>query len=186
MYFRFTIYAKFIVSFSGNLGRYVDLNSLLNVIYELRDDKLLFLFIGGGKRKKELCDFVRNKNIKNVKIFDYLNVDRINESLNSGDISLILMDKGMKGIVVPSKTYELMAAGKPIIAISPKGTDVEKVILSAKNGFVVRLGDTKELKKVILILKKNKEMIRKLSRNSLKNSKKYDIQKIIKKYLELI
>ena len=179
---------KFIISFSGNLGRYVDVNSVLKVAKELRKDKeIAFVFIGNGKKQTKVFDFKKKCALENIHIFDYLPREEVNYSLNSGDVALVLMDKGTKGVLVPSKVYELMAAARSLIVITEKDTELEKIVNNAKNGFVIRPGDSKSLKKAIVELKTNRKLHEQMGRNSRNYVvKNFSRKNITEKYAKII
>jgi glycosyltransferase involved in cell wall biosynthesis len=186
--FKNEISDKFIVSFSGNLGRYIEVDSVLNTAKALQKNKdILFLFIGNGRKRKKIEEFKIKNNLNNIQIFDYLPYEQKCFSLSSGDIALILMNKGTKGVVVPSKTYELMSAGKPLIAVTEPGTEIEKIIKEAKNGYVINPGDSDSLKKSILNLYRDQnraKLMGEISRKFVIGNFKKNL--ITQKYLSLI
>jgi len=174
---------KFIVSFSGNLGRYTDIESVLKAAKELED--VIFVFIGGGKKKEIVLEF-KNK-LNNILFFDYLPAEEVKYSLNCGDIALVLMTKEAKGCVVPSKIYELMAAGKPLIIVSAEGTELENIIEKAKNGFIIRPKDYRSIKEAILRLKKDKQLLEEMGKNSRDYAvKNFEKKRITDKYLDIL
>lgn len=178
---------RFVVSFSGNLGRYVDVETVLQAARQLENHRdIVFVFIGGGQKKQTVADFIEKNKSKNILLFDYLPTEQINYSLSSGDIGLVLMGKGTKGVVVQSKIYPLMAAGQPLIALTEEGNEIEKIINEAENGLIVRPGDANGLKNAVLKLKENSSMRKEFAKNSLKHIKKYDTNAVMKKYRSLV
>jgi glycosyltransferase involved in cell wall biosynthesis len=178
---------KFIVSYSGNLGRYIDVETVLSAAKELESKKdIVFLFIGGGKKKELVLNYIKQNNSRNVMFFDYLPVSQINDSLNSGDISLVLMGKRTRGVVVPSKIYQCIAAGKPAIAVTEPGTEIERIIENLNSGLIVRPGDVNSFKNAVLKLRNNKQLLNKMAKNSLQPAKSFSVEKVAEHYLELV
>ncbi len=141
---------KFVVMYSGNLGLYYDLENIINISNEFKDNKeILFLFIGEGAMKQSMIDYVNEKNLDNVLFLPYQDKDYIKYSLNIADIHLVVNQKGIKGVSVPSKIYGVFAAGKPVLGVLEKGSEAERLISDSKSGFVVDPGDYSGIKKLI-------------------------------------
>ncbi|MEO7659227.1 MAG: glycosyltransferase WbuB, partial [Pyrinomonadaceae bacterium] len=70
--------------------------------------------------------------------------------LNACDVGLVALVKGMLGTAMPSRTYNIMAAGKPILALAEKGSELEKVISEEGIGWCVEPGCPQELHDQIL------------------------------------
>lgn len=129
---------KFIVMYSGNLGLYYDLENIIKITLEFKDYKdLAFLFIGEGAVKQMMQDFVSEHQIPNVIFLPYQPKDRIKYSLNAADIHLVVNQKGIKGVSVPSKIYGVMAAGKPILGVLEQGSEAQRLIYESNSGVIV-------------------------------------------------
>ncbi|WHY61505.1 glycosyltransferase family 4 protein [Cytobacillus firmus] len=129
---------KFIVMYSGNIGLYYDLENIIKITKYFKEyPDLVFLFIGEGAVKKEMQEYVNKHNITNVKFLPYQPIDSIKYSLNSADVHLVVNQKGIKGVSVPSKIYGVMAAGKPIIGVLEQGSEAQLLIDKSNCGTVV-------------------------------------------------
>lgn len=133
---------KFIVMYSGNLGLYYDLENLVKVTKQFADyPDLAFVFIGEGAVKKQMQDYVLNEGIKNVSFLPYQPKEFIKYSLNAADVQLVVNQKGIKGVSVPSKIYGVMAAGKPVLGVLEQGSEAERLISLSGCGRVVEPQD---------------------------------------------
>lgn len=133
---------KFIIMYSGNLGLYYDLENLIKItehFYENRD--IAFVFVGEGAVKKEMQDFVQKNNVRNVYFLPYQPKEFIKYSLNAADIHLVVNQKGIKGVSVPSKIYGVMAAGKPILGVLENGSEAQMLIDNSNCGIVLEPQD---------------------------------------------
>ncbi|MCO7124207.1 glycosyltransferase family 4 protein [Sporolactobacillus shoreicorticis] len=129
---------KFIVMYSGNLGLYYDLENLVRVTNQFTDyPDLAFVFIGDGAVKQGMQDYVRHEGIENVFFLPYQPKEFIKYSLNAADVHLVVNQKGIKGVSVPSKIYGVMAAGKPILGVLEQGSEAERLISASGCGEVV-------------------------------------------------
>ncbi|MEH7248026.1 glycosyltransferase family 4 protein [Neobacillus niacini] len=135
---------KFIVMYSGNIGLFYDLENIIKVTENFKEyNDLAFVFIGEGAVKKEMQGFVQQRKIQNVYFLPYQPKDFIKYSLNAADIHLVVNQKGIKGVSVPSKIYGVMAAGKPILGVLEQGSEAEMLIDKSDCGSVVEPQDYK-------------------------------------------
>lgn len=135
---------KFIVMYSGNIGLYYDLENLVEVTPNFAElDDLAFVFIGDGAVKKQMQEFVAEKGAGNVFFLPYQPKEFIQYSLNAADLHLVVNQKGIKGVSVPSKIYGVMAAGKPVLGVLEKGSEAERLIAASGCGQVVEPRDYK-------------------------------------------
>jgi glycosyltransferase involved in cell wall biosynthesis len=129
---------KFIVMYSGNLGLYYDLENLIKVTRPFKDfDNIAFVFIGDGAMKSRMQDYVIRENITNVHFLPYQPKNFLKYSLNAADVHLVVNQKGIKGVSVPSKLYGVMAAGKPVLGVLESGSEAERLIRESGCGLVV-------------------------------------------------
>ena len=129
---------KFIVMYSGNLGLYYDLENLIQVSKQFVDQPdIVFLFIGEGAVKQRIQEYVDENNLENVKFLPYQPKDFLKYSLNAADVHLVVNQKGIKGVSVPSKIYGVMAAGKPVLGVLEQGSEVQRLIFESGAGVVI-------------------------------------------------
>lgn len=136
---------KIVFQYAGNLGRVQGLQNLLSIIQELDNPLLYFLIIGEGAIKKELEKYVLDHNIKNIKFLPSMPRGNQNDFLNACDVSIVSLTDNMLGLGVPSKSYNIMAAGKPILFIGDKESEIALTIMENGNGWVFENGQRDEL-----------------------------------------
>ena len=126
---------KIVFQFAGNLGSIQGLDSIIKIIENVKNPALVFDFIGDGKMKPFLQDYVNEKSIKNVFFQPSYPRSQQNLVLNSCDIAIVSLSDNMLGLGVPSKTYNILAAGKPILYIGDKNSEVALLIKEYDIGF---------------------------------------------------
>jgi colanic acid biosynthesis glycosyl transferase WcaI len=142
--------ARFILEYAGNMGYPNDIESIVESAAQLSEDSgICFLFIGSGYKKKWLEQEVTRRNLSNVVILPSRPRDDQVNFLNACDIALVSLVQGMKGVSVPSRTYNILAAGKPIIAIAAPESEVALMVEEDNIGWIVPPNNHKELVKVI-------------------------------------
>lgn len=142
---------RFIVLYSGNLGLGHDIEMVLKAAVRLEEQKeILFLFIGGGKKSGPLRE--RSAGMTNVRFLPYQDEGNLAESLGSGDLHLVTLQPGLEGIVIPSKLYGALAAGRPVIYIGSAQSEAAHIIEEAGCGFVIAMNDDEGFCRAVLEL----------------------------------
>ena len=147
------------------------------------DKDIIFLIIGDGKKKKELQKEVSECGLTNVRFMSYVDFDVLPYSLASADIGVITLDENVSKVSVPSKTFNLMAVGATLLAISNNDTEMSRLINKYQNGRCIPKTDIQAIRHFILELKNNWIMKVQYSNNSLVASKDFTY-KNAEKYLE--
>lgn len=142
---------KFVVLYSGNMGAYHYFEDILAVARQLKDDpRLAFVFVGGGPRYQEIQKWREQHQLNNIHLLPFQDVAMLSHSLSAGDLHLVTLTEACTGLAVPSKSYGILAAGRPILYQgSPEG-EIARVILEEGVGAVVACGDVEGLKQAIL------------------------------------
>jgi colanic acid biosynthesis glycosyl transferase WcaI len=131
---------KLVVLYAGNMGYPHDIETLAAAIKIMElDPSMHFVFIGSGPKQKLLDEMVAHGS-RNITVLPPRLRSEQNEFLNACDVAILSLVLGMEGLAVPSRTYNLMAAGKPIIALVSEHSEVARVIREEEIGWVVGPG----------------------------------------------
>ncbi len=138
---------KFVLGYSGNLGRAHDFATVLAAAERLRhDSRIVFLMIGGGKRFGELSAAVKARGLdRSFRFVPYQERQLLPYSLGVADIHWISLDPKLEGLIVPSKFYGIAAAGKPVIVIGDKTGEIAQLVQQHGCGIVIAPGDADTL-----------------------------------------
>jgi glycosyltransferase involved in cell wall biosynthesis len=166
---------KFIVGYSGNLGKTHPVEKILEIAEYLKENKdIQFLIIGGGEKKEALQKIQRAKQLPNLKILDFQETKIFPHVLASMHIGVVTLETNAKDLSVPSKTFDLMSAGKPILSIAGKDSELATIITTNQIGQNFdEKASIKEMAAYILKLKRNLDIYAEISRNSKENSLRY-------------
>ena len=116
---------KFVLLFTGTIGRLQGIKNLLESMLLLKDEKNIhLLMIGDGAHKKLVKDFVSENELTNITLLKTMERKFSNDFLNAGDVGIVSLIHNCTGTAVPSKTYTYMAAGKPILAVMDKNAEI--------------------------------------------------------------
>ena len=130
------------VLYAGNMGMAHSFSTILKASQLLDQDNIQFVFLGKGKRRHEIEKFIKDKSPSNVKILAYLEKEEFEYHLNNADIHFISLRKGFEGLMVPSKLYSSLAAGKAVIYEGPENSEIAMEIKKYGFGKSVEPGKT--------------------------------------------
>lgn len=151
---------KFVFMYAGNIGHPTDVETLIECAARLIDrEEFHFVFIGDGAKKKWLENRVNELSLKNVTILDYRPREEQIVFLNACDVGLVALIKGMWGTAMPSRTYNIMASGKPILALTDDGSELARVIDEDDIGWHLQPGDPERLLETILRIYDNRDKL---------------------------
>ena len=137
---------KTVIMYSGNMAVVHPLDTLLEAAVALRnDERFLFVFIGGGVRKKDVLDFQRDHGLKNIVLLPLQPREEIHISLGSADLQVVIHGDGCTGYTHPNKVYGAMFLGKPILYIGPEPSHISDILEQCPGNISVRHGAAREL-----------------------------------------
>lgn len=142
---------KFVVMYAGNLGIPQHFDDILAVAEEMKSlENLVFAFVGGGVREEKVRERVANRQLTNVIVLPFLHhVYPLAEILSAADLHFVSLKDAMTGLAVPSKSYGVMAAGRPILYQGSADGEIARMVLEEEIGVVVPSGDVKGLEQGI-------------------------------------
>ncbi|HEY5218196.1 MAG TPA: glycosyltransferase family 4 protein [Gemmatimonadaceae bacterium] len=141
----------FLVVYSGNMGEVHYFDDVLEVARRLRNHpSIRFVFIGDGSRRREVERARERDNLTNLMLLPFQPASRMAESLSMGDIHFVSLRAGFEGLVVPSKTYGPLAAGRPVIYQGDDAGEIARTLPETGAGRVVPIGDPDALEQCII------------------------------------
>ena len=145
---------RFIVGYSGNLGRAHDARTMLEAMHALRDDdRIEFVVTGGGAQ----LDTLRAERLPNVRFAEYASRARLRESLSAADAHLVTMMPSLEGLIVPSKFYGVLAVARPVLFVGNSEGELARIIHKHDCGIVIEAGDGEGLARCIRDLANNRD-----------------------------
>ena len=125
-----------VVMYAGNVGLSQSLDLVIDAARKLADrSDVVFVINGGGSGRAALREAAVG--LDNVRFVDFQPKERLPEVLAAGDIHLVPLRRGLARSSVPSKTYSILAAGRPVLASVDEGTEVARVVADAGAGLAV-------------------------------------------------
>jgi len=122
-----------VVMYAGNVGFSQSITLLIEAARQLPD--VAFVINGDGSAKQSLMESAQG--LSNVYFTPYQPKERVSEVLATGDIHTVPLRKGLGAVSVPSKTYSILAAGRPVVAAIDPGTEVPRILAASGGGIAV-------------------------------------------------
>ncbi len=174
---------SFVLLHAGNLGFYGAWNTLLSAARNLASDGVGLVFVGDGAQRAEIEAAAAGAG--NIRFLDFFPAAKIPSVLAAADAHVITVKRGLEGVVVPSKMYGILAAGKPIVAVAPEETDV--VTLGLRSGFAVFSDPDKpvDLVSAVRALIGNAQKLKAMGEAARAAAPDYDRVKELQKFAEV-
>ena len=172
---------KFVVGYSGNLGRAHEVDTFIQAITCLEDDRsttvarkdenglrcdVIWLFIGGGALYRQLQAEVVARHLTSVQFRSYQPREFLARSLSAADIHLVSLRPELEGLIVPSKYYGIAAAGLPTIFVGDADGEIARILDAGGSGQTVAVGDGVGLAALIRAVAANPNRAREMGRRS--------------------
>jgi colanic acid biosynthesis glycosyl transferase WcaI len=175
---------RFVLVHAGNLGFYGAWETLIAAVRDLEVDGVGLVFVGDGAQRAYMEALAREA--KNVRFLPFFPANKIPSVLAAADAHVITVKRGLEGVVVPSKLYGILAAGKAILAVAPEETDA--ALLGAKFGFAVSADPdrSEEVVAAIRSLVGDAAKVQSMGRAARAVAPDYDRVKELNKFVKII
>ena len=184
---RYDMQDKIVVGYVGSLGSAQGLSNVVEAAKIAHSEgirDLVFMFVGEGFEKKKLM--LMSEKLDNVRFIPGQPKDKIQRYLSISDIGLVhLKDDIVFSKVIPSKMFEVMAAGLPILLVSPSG-EASQIVQETESGRWINSGEPKILLETIVEMSKDKKGMRRFKRNSLRSANFYSRERQAKEFLNVL
>ena len=175
---------KFVFLYAGNFGRPNDIESLIAAADWLRNEnELHFLFLGDGAKGRWLRREVAKLELSNVTILPPRPRTEQITFLNACDVGIVSLVSGMLGVSMPSRTYNLLAAGKPILGIAEPDSEIDLLVKENDVGWIVPPASPDQLAGTIQAIYADRANLIKMGIRARSAAEtQYDLQTALNKY----
>jgi colanic acid biosynthesis glycosyl transferase WcaI len=175
---------SFVLLHAGNLGFYGAWDTLVSAARTLASDGVGLVFVGDGAQRAQIEAAAAGAG--NIRFLDFFPTSKIPSVLAAADAHVITVKRGLEGVVVPSKMYGILAAGKPIVAVAPEETDA--VSIGVRRGFAVCADPDKptELISAVRVLASDAEKTKRMGQAARAAAPDYDRVKELQRFVEVL
>lgn len=161
--------SKFYITYNGNIGLTQNMDMLLDVAKELQEEyeDIHFVLVGNGAYLDEVKRKVADQQLENVHLLPFQPYEDISHVFSLGDASLVISKPGVGANSVPSKTWSIMSASRPVLANFDEN-ELKTIIENNHCGIFTKAGDKDAFKESILTLYNHRELCQEYGHNGRK------------------
>jgi colanic acid biosynthesis glycosyl transferase WcaI len=161
----------FVALHAGNLGFYGAWETLLKAAEILSNENTGLVFVGGGANRESLGEAAAQ--LRNVKFLPFRPVEQVPHVMAAGDVQIITVKRGLEGVVVPSKLYSTLAAGRPVLVVAAPESDAARIVTGAGCGLAADPDDPAGVAAAIRELRADPARLAEMGRRARETAKNY-------------
>jgi glycosyltransferase involved in cell wall biosynthesis len=169
---------KFIVLYSGNFGRAHHIDTIIDLASEISDEQIMFVIIGDGPEKEKIRKKAEASGLKNCLFLPWQEPKQLPFSLSSSDLAIVSLAENASKLGIPSKLFNYMSVGAPVLCITSSDSELEKLVREYKIGKSFSYQMQQEMIEYITELNKNPHTYKQFSKNSLKASLNHTVKNV--------
>jgi glycosyltransferase involved in cell wall biosynthesis len=175
---------RFVLVHAGNLGFYGAWQTLVLAVRMLENDGVGLVFIGEGATKPQVEAMAEGS--RAIRFLPFRPASDVPLVLSSGDMHVVTVKRGLEGVVVPSKLYPTLAAGRPVLGVAPDESDVARIIRQAGCGVAANPDDPVSVADAIRSVLREPQQLQTMARRAREISFSYDRVKQLKIFSEAL
>ncbi|TCK67800.1 glycosyltransferase involved in cell wall biosynthesis [Winogradskyella wandonensis] len=153
--------------FAGNMGRLQGLEILLEALKKTKNEPYMFTFIGNGALENDITAFINKEKTKHIEKYGWIPREQQDEFMSDAAVGVVTLKENMYGLGVPSKFYNLLAAGKPIFYIGDVNSELYFVLKNHDIGWFAEAGNLEDISNTLIkIANTNTNELEMLSKNA--------------------
>lgn len=175
---------RFVLVHAGNLGFYGAWQTLISAVRMLENEGVGLVFIGEGAMKSQVEAMAAG--CRAVRFLPFRPASEVPLVLSSGDMHVVTVKRGLEGVVVPSKLYPTLAAGRPVLGVAPEECDVVRIIRRSGCGLAANPDDPNSVVEAIRGVLHDSEHLRNMGLRAREIAFSYDRVKQLKIFTETL
>jgi glycosyltransferase involved in cell wall biosynthesis len=174
----------FVALHAGNLGFYGAWDSLLKAADILRNENTGFVFVGDGANRAAME--ISAKPLPNVRFLPFFPIEQVPHVMMAGDVHIVTVRRGLEGVVVPSKLYSILAAGRPVLAIAAAESDPARIVRETGCGISADPDDPAAIAAAIRELRNDQNRLIQMGIRAKETAAKYARVDELERFVEVI
>lgn len=174
----------FVVLHAGNLGFYGAWDTIVKAAQSLNGDGIGFVFVGDGAMKPEIE--ASAKGCKAIRFLPFRPPNEVPYVLAAGDLHLLTIRRGLEGVVVPSKLYPILAAGRPVLALASEESDAARIIRRSGCGVIADPDDPTSIASLVRELSRNPQQVAAMSARARAVATEFSFEKELRRFVHVV
>lgn len=175
---------RFVLVHAGNLGFYGAWQTLISAVRTLENERVGLVFVGEGAMKSQVQAIADG--CRAVRFLPFRPASEVPLVLSSGDMHVVTVKRGLEGVVVPSKLYPTLAAGRPVLGVAPDESDVVRIIRKSGCGLAANPDDPNSVVEAIRGVLHDTKHVQNMGLRAREMAFSYDRVKQLKIFTETI
>lgn len=175
---------RLVLVHAGNLGFYGAWQTLVQAVRSLESEGVGLVFIGEGAMKPQVEKMAAG--CRAIRFLPFRPANEVPLVLSSGDLHVVTIKRGLEGVVVPSKLYPTLAAGRPVLGIAPDESDVVRIIRRSGCGLVADPDDPNSVVKAVRGVLYDSQQIENMGHRARETAFSYDRVKQLKIFMDAL
>ena len=175
---------RFVLVHAGNIGFYGAWQTLISAVRILETEGVGLVFIGEGAMKPQVEAMAQG--CRAIRFLPFRPAGDVPLVLSSGDMHVVTVKRGLEGVVVPSKLYPTLAAGRPVLGVAPEESDVARIIRRTGCGMAADPDDPNRVAEAIRGVLHDPEQLQGMARRARESAFSYDRVKQLKIFSETL
>lgn len=174
----------FVVLHAGNLGFYGAWETIIKAAGMVEQGSTGFVFVGDGALRSQLEAAAQG--IDNIRFTPFRPPNEVPHVLAAGDLHLITVKRGLEGVVVPSKLYSTLAAGRPILALAPQESDMARLVERIGCGVIADPDDPAAVAEVVRELAQDRERLARMGEKALEAAPEFSRERELRRFRAVV
>jgi colanic acid biosynthesis glycosyl transferase WcaI len=175
---------SFVALHAGNLGFYGAWESLLKAADILRNENIGLVFVGDGANRAALETSAKSS--PNVRFLPFFPFEQVPHVMMAGDVHIVTVRRGLEGVVVPSKLYSILAAGRPVLAVAAGESDAARIVSESGCGISADPDDPAGIAAGILELRDDPNRLAQMGIRAKETAAKYARVDELERFVEVV
>jgi glycosyltransferase involved in cell wall biosynthesis len=175
---------RFALVHAGNMGFYGAWQTLISAVRMLEKEGVGLVLIGEGAMKPQVEAMAEG--CRAIRFLPFFPASEVPLVLSSGDMHVVTVKRGLEGVVVPSKLYPMLAAGRPVLGVAAEESDVVRIIRRTGCGIAANPDDPASVAEAIRSVLHDSEKLQAMGRRAREISFSYDRVKQLKIFSETL
>jgi colanic acid biosynthesis glycosyl transferase WcaI len=178
----------FVVMYAGNLGHNSCLEDVLMAAGRLRGEtQIRFVIVGEGVKKDRLQRLAQQEALGNVFFLPFQPREALPEMLAAADVSLVTLSRNSSNTSLPSKTFSIMASGRPVVSVTPEDSEIARLVQETDCGINVSPETPDLLAETILALQRDSARLTEMGQNGRRRLEtEFSRQQCVNMYEEML
>jgi glycosyltransferase involved in cell wall biosynthesis len=165
---------SFVICYSGNLGKTHPIEKLVDLAIAFKNEPVFyFLVIGGGHKYELINKLIEEQKLTNITLLPWQPIELLPHNMQVGNLNVVTLDEGAADLSIPSKTFNMLSVGKPILAICSKKSALSNLLERSNCGKAFEANEVNEIKNFVYQLQNESDTYQAYSENAKKASNNF-------------